>query len=420
LTINRILLRKSTAPKGDIETAKKRILYISGSLGLGHIVRDLAITKELRRQNPEVEVYWLAAHPASLLLKEAGEKLLPEAELYADDNIPAENAVEQGFRLNVLKYVSSAMGDWAQNVKAFEQAISREQFNLVIADEAYEIVVALENKRVQTNAPFVMIYDFIGNVSMTWNPVEILGTYMWNREWARTEFLSDEKNLALFVGELEDIPDTSLGFLLPNRRDLAKELCKFVGYVFPFDPSEYADKAATRAKLGYSEEPLVLCSIGGSSIGKDLLKLCGQAYPIIREEVPDLRMVLVCGPRLSPGLLEVPEEVEVRAYVPALYEHFAVSDLAIVMGGGTSTLELTALRRPFLYFPLEQHFEQQVHVAGRLARHGAGVRMSYYETTPEVLAEKVIANLGKDVKYAQIPTDGAQKAAQLIRHLLGK
>lgn len=55
--------------------------------------------------------------------------------------------------------------------------------------------------------------------------------------------------------------------------------------------------------------------------------------------------------------------MEVRGYVDRLYEHFAVSDLAVVQAGGTTTLELTALRRPFLYFPVEEHFEQRVHVA---------------------------------------------------------
>jgi UDP:flavonoid glycosyltransferase YjiC (YdhE family) len=77
-------------------------------------------------------------------------------------------------------------------------------------------------------------------------------------------------------------------------------------------------------------------------------------------------------------------------------------------------LELTALRKPFLYFPLEGHFEQQVHVAGRLARHGAGVRMSYSQTNPTSLAEAVIANIRKEVDYPHIPTDGAQKAAELL------
>jgi len=399
---------------------RKRILYISGSVGLGHITRDLAIAKELRTQNPAVEISWLAVDPATLLLKDLGEELLPEADLYANDNIAVENAAK-GFQLNLLKYLSKAKGEWMHNVEVFKQVISKEQFDLIIGDEAYEIGIALMDKRVQIEAPVVEIYDFLGNNSVTKNPVEKCLTYMWNRVWAKIrQFFSNGTNLALFVGELEDIPDESLGFLLPNRRELAKEVFKFVGYVLPFDPAEYANTAKTRAKLGYGEEPLVVCSIGGTSIGKDLLELCVQAHPMIKNKVRDLHMILVCGPRLSTKSLRIPEGIDIRGYVPNLYEHFAASDLVIVMGGGTSTLELTALRRPFLYFPLEQHFEQQVHVAARLARHKAGVRMSYHETTAEALAKKVVANLGESVDYASIPTDGAQKAAGLINQLLSK
>ena len=54
----------------------KRILYVSGSIGLGHVTRDLAVAKQLRIQCPEVGLSWLASHPATLLLNEAGEKLL--------------------------------------------------------------------------------------------------------------------------------------------------------------------------------------------------------------------------------------------------------------------------------------------------------------------------------------------------------
>lgn len=41
-----------------------RILYISGSIGLGHANRDLAIARELRNQNPSAEIMWLAGEPA--------------------------------------------------------------------------------------------------------------------------------------------------------------------------------------------------------------------------------------------------------------------------------------------------------------------------------------------------------------------
>lgn len=398
---------------------KKKILYVSGSIGLGHVTRDLAIARQLRRQCPEIELSWLAGKPASSLLNEAGQKLLPEADIYANATTPAERAAN-GFGLSILRYGCKANRAFARNAKIFKRVTKQQQFDLVIGDETYELALALTVKQVSIKVPFVMIYDFLGLDSVTKNPFEKLGVAISNRIWAKWDrkVFRDQKNLALFAGELEDIPDKGLGFLLPNRRDHARAHYKFTGYILPFDPAEYTDKTSIRAKLRYGQEPLVVCSIGGTSIGKDLLELCGQAYPIIRRKIPDLRMVLICGPRLSVESLKVPEAVEVRGYVPALYEHFAASDLAIVQAGGTVTLELTALRRPFLYFPLAKHCEQQIHVAGRLARHQAGVKMVYSQTTPEILAEKVIANLGKEVDYPPIPTDGAQKAAQLITELL--
>jgi UDP-N-acetylglucosamine:LPS N-acetylglucosamine transferase len=404
---------------GCIEVAKKRILYVSGSIGLGHVTRDLAIAVQLRKQYPGIELFWLAAHPATLLLKEAGEKLLPEADIYADVNFSAEK-VARGFGMNVLKYGRKVRRQFSRNVKILKQIISKQHFDLIIGDETYEFAIALAIKYILIQAPFVMIYDFLGMDSVTRNPVEKLEVSVFNKIWTCTDrrLFSGQKNLALFVGELQDVPDKDLGFLLPNSREHAKKYYKFTGHILPFEPADYDDKTRIREKLGYGKEPLVLCSIGGTSIGKDLLELCGRAYPIIKRKFPDLHMVLICGPRLSVDSVEVPDGIEVKGYVPALYEHFAASDLAIVQAGGTATLELTALRRPFLYFPLANHCEQQIHVAERLARHQAGIKMVYSQTTPEILAEKVIANLGKDVDYPPIPVQGAQKAAQLIGELL--
>jgi UDP-N-acetylglucosamine:LPS N-acetylglucosamine transferase len=395
---------------------KKKILYISGSLGLGHITRDLAIAKELRKQNPEVELFWLAAHPANVVLKEVGENLLPD--VWADETVVAEDSA-RGFKLGLMKYAFKIRKAWAQHLGVFKRIIQRKEFDLVIGDETYEIDIVLKNRSLVIDIPFVMIYDFIGVDAMTKNPLERLGVYINNRKWAKGyKRVPYPVDLMLFVGELEDVADKKFGFLLPNRRDWAKALCKFVGYIFQFDPKEYTDKAKVRSKLGYGKGALVVCSIGGTSIGKELLELCGQAYPLIRERIPDLRMVLVCGPRLSAKSLKVPEGVEVREYVPSLYEHFAACDLAIVQGGGTTTSELTALKRPFLYFPIEGHFGQELLGVEKLTRYQAGIKMMYSKTTPESLAEKVLSTLGKEVSYIPIPTDGAKKAAQLINELI--
>ncbi len=399
--------------------AGEKILFISGSIGLGHVLRDLAIAVELRRQIPGVEISWLAASPASDRLEEAEERLLPEAARFVEDSAAAEDAAKDGFRLNLLKYLSSAMPAWKQNVRAFSQVLERSEFDLIVADEAYEIAMALRKGQVSTEAHFVMIYDFFGNVSMSSNPLEKLMTYLWNRQWAKVRRDETGKHFTqLFIGEPEDVPDRRLGFLLPNARKTARQVCEFVGYILPFDPQQYSNPSQVKSELGYGPEPLVICAVGGTSVGGELLELCGRAYGIMQGRTPDLRMLCICGPRLVSETLRLPEGLEVRGYVPELYKHLAAGDLAIVQAGGTTTLELTALRRPFIYFPLEGHFEQQVHVSGRLERHRAGVRMNFRETTPEVLAKRAASLLGKAVAPSSIEIDGARRAAEIIASAL--
>jgi UDP-N-acetylglucosamine:LPS N-acetylglucosamine transferase len=398
--------------------AGKRVLFISGSFGLGHVTRDIVIANALRKQNPGIEISWIASEPASDVLRDAGEQIIPESKEWANENITAENAA-QGNKLNIVTMLSEIRDQWTHNVGVFMKVTAKKNFDLVIGDETYEIMVAFKKKPELKTLPFVIIYDFIGSYSMTKSPADLFGTFYWNYFWSK-DFHKESPfvDIRLFVGELEDIPDTKFGFLLPRRRDWAVEKCKFAAYVIPFNPNEYKDKKKTRAKLGYGEEPLIICSIGGTAIGKDMLELCGQSYPILKEKIPNLHIVLVCGPRLTPETVKVPDGVTVKGYVPNLYEHFAASDLAVVQAGATTTIELTALKKPFLYFPLEDHYEQRIHVRHRLTRHNAGVFMDYSKTTPQSLADAIVQNLGKKVDYANIPTDGARKAAELISKLL--
>src|SRR5215218_2483981 len=399
-----------------------RVLYIRDSIGLGHAARDLAIARELRALNPEVEIMWLAGDPARKLIAEAGETLLPETEAFAHETGVAENTSGE-FSLNVLRYALRAQGAWMRAVAAFKVVTARYHYDLLIGDERYEIDAALDEQPELKKAPFAMIYDFVGLDAMSRSPLERLMAYRFNWIWSGGPHGKPptRQDLTLFIGEPEDVLDKPFGFLLPNRREYAHRYYHFVGYAFPFDPANYTDKEKVRAALGYDEEcPLVVCSVGGTSVGADLLRLCVASYPHIQERVGDVRMVVVCGPRIDPASIEVPSGVEVRGYVPRLYEHLGACDVAVVQGGGTTTLELTALRRPFIYFPLEGHFEQNLVVAKRLARHGAGKLMLYSETTPEMLAEEVVGQLGRQASWAKIPTDGARRAAMLINRSVNR
>jgi hypothetical protein len=81
-------------------------------------------------------------------------------------------------------------------------------------------------------------------------------------------------------------------------------------------------------------------------------------------------------------------------------------------------MELTANRRPFLYFPLRHHFEQQVHVRHRLDRHRAGRAMDYAAADPDTIADALVTELEREIDYVPVPSDGAAKAAQLLGEML--
>ena len=134
-------------------------------------------------------------------------------------------------------------------------------------------------------------------------------------------------------------------------------------------------------------------AVGGSGVGLHLLERVLAAEPAARRLVPDLRMVVVCGPRIDMREFEA-GGVEMHGYVHDLHRWLGACDIGVVQGGLTTTMELVAARRPFLSFPLERHFEQRIHVAHRLACHGAGRQLEYATATPEIIAEAIAQELG--------------------------
>jgi UDP:flavonoid glycosyltransferase YjiC (YdhE family) len=142
------------------------------------------------------------------------------------------------------------------------------------------------------------------------------------------------------------------------------------------------------------------------------------SFPEAKRLVPELRMIAVAGPRIDPQSLPGHDGLEIRAYVPDLYQHLGACDLAVVQGGLTTTMELTAARRPFLYFPLRHHFEQNLHVRHRLECYRAGRRMDYQAAAPPDIAAAIATEIGRDVDYRPVATNGAARAAALLADLL--
>ncbi len=143
-----------------------------------------------------------------------------------------------------------------------------------------------------------------------------------------------------------------------------------------------------------------------------------EAIPRARRAIPGLEFVIVTGPRIDPASLPPVEGATTHGYLPNLHHHLAAADIAITQGGLTTCMELTAARVPFIYVPLQNHFEQTFHVPARLHRHNAGHQLPYSACTPTTLTDTLAKLLTNPVDYHPLPTTAAHTAATLLSDLL--
>jgi pimeloyl-ACP methyl ester carboxylesterase/predicted glycosyltransferase len=401
-------------------SAQRRILWLSSPIGLGHIQRDIAIARALRARYPDVTVDFLAADPAARVVQAAGERLHPATALLMN-----ESAHFEGWAGDHELHAFNALWDMDEvmvaNFMVFADVVERERYDLWVGDEGWDLDYFLHENAELKRAPYAFLTDFIGVLPMREDPRSTEFQRVWEKNAENIDHLRlhpEVRDLSLMVGDEEDVLDREFGPGLPNMRQWAREHFRFSGYTHHFDPRHYADRAALRRALGYREgERVILVSVGGTRVGRRLLDKCARAFMAIAPTVPDTRLVLVTGPRLGTDAFPTHPQLDVRAFVPDLFRHHAAADLAIVQGGLTTTMELAALRTPFLYFPLRNHFEQQFFVARRLERLGAGVRMDYDQTSEERLAAAMLEQLGRPAAWRELPVDGTPKAADALAEL---
>jgi pimeloyl-ACP methyl ester carboxylesterase len=399
---------------------RRRVLYLSSPIGLGHARRDLAIADELRKLRPDLQVDWLAQDPVTRLLARRGEQIHPASSFLASESGHWESECGE-HDLHAFQAARRMDEIMISNFMVFSDLVADEHYDIWMGDEAWDVDYFLHENPELKRAPYVWLTDFVG-----WLPMPDGG----DREAALAADYNLEmieqvgrfprlRDRAVFVGNPGDVVPDSFGAGLPPIRDWVEAHFQFSGYISGYDPAEVADRAAIRAELGYRrDEKVCLVTVGGTRAGACLLRRAIAAYPAAKRLVPGLRMVVVAGPRIDLGTLPAHDGLELHGYVPDLYRHLAACDVAVVQGGLTTTMELAAAQRPFIYVPLRHHFEQNFHVRHRLDRYRAGRCVDYEDTAPDSLAQAIAAEAGRFVSYRPVEKDGAARAAALLAEVI--
>jgi pimeloyl-ACP methyl ester carboxylesterase/predicted glycosyltransferase len=382
----------------------RRALFLSSPIGLGHARRDLAIARELRARVPDLRIDWLAQEPTAAVLRAAGERVHPmSAHLLGEaDHIDAWRGDHE---LHVFESIRRMDEILLANYMVFRDLTRAERYDLWICDEAWEVDYHLHENPGDKRAPYAWLSDFVG-----WLPLPEHG----EREAYLTADLNAEmighvegpdavRDLALFVGDPEDIVPDDFGPGLPSIREWTERHFEFTGQISEVGPAPPG-----------GDEPLCLVTAGGSGVGEALLRRAVAALPELRRRVPGARMLVVCGPRIDPAILPAADGLEVVGYIPEI----PACDVALAHGGLSTGMERVAAGTPFVSVPLRGHFEQMRHVRHRLERHGHGRTLLADEATPERLAAELAAALQTPPDYLPVGDDGAALAAARLAALL--
>ena len=400
---------------------RPRVLYLSSPIGLGHARRDVAIAAALRTPasgGPDRLAGPGPGDPGARRPPASGS--IPPRRWLANESAHIE-AEALDHDLHAFRAIRRMDEILINNFMVFDDVVADEPYDLVIGDEAWDVDYFLHENPERKRFAYAWFTDFVGLAADARRrrvPRRAL-TADYN-----AEMLEQRARLPAAAGPLDlrrqprrHRRRTPSGRACRAIRDWTERELRLRRVRHRLRADRRRRPARLRARHGYrDDERVCVVSVGGSGVGAPLLRRVLDAVPLVRRRAPDLRFLVVAGPRIDPGRCRAAAAPRCVGYLPDLLEHLIACDAAVVQGGLSTCMELTAARRPFLYVPLRNHFEQNLHVRHRLDRYRAGRCLPYEQACdPDVLADALLATLGQSVDYLPVATDGADRAARTPR-----
>ena len=222
--------------------------------------------------SPDLTVDWLAQDPVTRLLDSAGETIHPLSPRLANESrhIELESGEHELHAFQALRRMDEVL---AFNFMLFQDAVKHGDYDLVIADEAWDVDHYWHEHPELKKAKLAWLTDFVGFVPMASGGAhEAFLATDYNAEMiGHVERHKAVRDRAIFVGNPEDIVPLSFGTDLPNMRDWVPKHFDFSGYIIGEHPSTFGPRAELRRQLGYRDgERVAIVTVGGSGVGVHL------------------------------------------------------------------------------------------------------------------------------------------------------
>ena len=187
---------------------RRRALWISSPIGLGHVQRDLAIARAVRKRVPDLEIHWWAQPPVTDVLAEAGEIIHPASSELASESAHWES--EAADHDLPAFYAFRRMDEiFCANYLLFDDVVRDTSYDLWVGDECWEIDYFLHENPERKIAPYVFMTDVIGFLPTDpgdSREAELCADYNADSIEKRERF-PQLRDLSMFIGSFDELPD---------------------------------------------------------------------------------------------------------------------------------------------------------------------------------------------------------------------
>ncbi|AMK10106.1 glycosyltransferase family protein [Pseudodesulfovibrio indicus] len=180
-----------------------------------------------------------------------------------------------------------------------------------------------------------------------------------------------------------------------------------------------AGTAALAAELNLGDTPLVVASVGGGHIGRDLLRGVMAASPVLNETHPH-RMMVFAGPYAEEDeFLRLQAEAEahphitVKRFTKRFLAYLDLAALSVSLGGYNTTMNLLATNTFGLMYPFLQNREQNMR-ARRIEEKGGLKVITEEDLGPERLVPLMREGLDRKAAPLHLDLDGAENSARIL------
>jgi|GEM_PF-799008 UDP-N-acetylglucosamine:LPS N-acetylglucosamine transferase len=354
------------------------VLFAVSSVGLGHVKRSLIIANALRSVSPNVRVEWMCAEPALTFLRLKGEAVSEVCcRLESMSTVFEENSHEGQMRdMADLARLSYSVAK--RNYEMIRPHLS--SYDALVQDEFMETLLAHSwdpDPPIPERRAVVTDYVKIETSSLNpYNRVVVLYANM----VLKKGFM--RQTLRIFADDPDALPDE------PRLRRWVETNFLITGPIVEDVPRRTKEELKRELFGLPSERRLIVFSIGGTSIGKRLLKLVADNADTLGRRL-DSTLALLIGPRLEPSnFAPTTETLRIAPFTTDAIKYFAAADCLVTQAGASTLNEASVLSVPCVCIPIENHWEQLRNAQRFSKRFGFEV-LTHGKLSLETLSETI-------------------------------